>query len=234
MLDIVMIDNDKKRKLVQSVQYGLKLAKDNIESQELPEKNGLGVFSLNYVFKAARIVCKNSFLIAEFQRGPFKTIFLFDETTKTVISYTSKANLKRLINRRRVSKVHYIDALTLLNADFVEPQQLCFFDDSDSVKNDLQRLKESVIAKLGELKPAQYMTISYEINHRAYSLLSISLEMLSVHYASLYHESLNSYISFGEVDQYDSQTTLHPDEWGYKQNKNTSKKLPISLKTNKQ
>lgn len=52
------LEDDKNQLIVRTIQDALFEAKTSINSFELPEKNGIGLFSLNFIFKMIRKNCK--------------------------------------------------------------------------------------------------------------------------------------------------------------------------------
>ena len=151
------LQEEKLKLIVDTIQKGVYLAEVKMGSLGLYDKNGLGLFSLNFIFKALREYTNDEFEIVQFKRGPFEMVFLYDAETKTLITFTSQNNAKRLQQRVAIKKAHYNDAFVLYNAGwFEEPQQLCLF--SDETETQRQKIYQDIFSS--KISPSFFCLIS--------------------------------------------------------------------------
>ena len=188
------LHEEKLKLIVDTIQKGVDLAEVKMGALGLYDKNGFGLFSLNFIFKALREYASDEFEVIQFKRGPFEMVFLYDKETKTLITFTSQNNAKRLQQRTVIKKAHYNDAFVLYNADcFVEPQQLCLFLDETELQR--QKIYHDIECKINSLDISQHVMICYDIKYKSFSLQGIELQMYSPHYYLICREDLRKYIS---------------------------------------
>lgn len=199
---IVEMSNDKKRILVECVQGGLKEFMLRNQAEALKQQNGIGLYSLNYIFKHIGNVDRTLFDAFEFKRGPFEFVFLFDNASQSIITFTSKNVINTLSNRKVVRRPHYNDAFVLYNKNkFEEPKQLCFFENEDTEEDARMKILQDIQVKIGELSPKHHIVIVYDIAYRKFKLKDIWAEMRSEHYYLIAKERLGNFISLDNDNQ---------------------------------
>ena len=187
------LQEEKLKLIVDTIQKGVYLAEVKMGALGLYDKNGLGLFSLNFIFKALREYTNDEFEVVQFKRGPFEMVFLYEAETKTLITFTSQNNAKRLQQRVAIKKAHYNDAFVLYNAGwFEEPQQLCLFSDETEMQR--QKIYQDIEYKINSLDISQHVMICYDIKYKSFLLQGIELQMYSPHYYLIYREDLRKYI----------------------------------------
>lgn len=188
------LQEEKLKLIVDTIQNGVYLAKVKMSTLGLYDKNGFGLFSLNFIFKALREYTSDEFEVIQFKRGPFEMVFLYDAETKTLITFTSQNNARRLQQRTVIKKAHYNDGFVLYNADcFEEPQQLCLFSDETELQR--QKIYQDIEYKINSLDISQHVMICYDIKYKSFLLQGIDMQMYSPHYYLIYKEDLRKYIS---------------------------------------
>ena len=222
------LEDDKNQLIVRTIQDALFEAKTSINSFELPEKNGIGLFSLNFIFKMIRKNCKELFDVFSFQRGPFKFVFLYEKNSKSIITFTSKNNAKNLSHRKMVKHIHYNDAFVLFNDGLiVEPTQMCIFEPKDQSALDKRRIYDSIMNVIGQLEVRQHIMICYDIIAKDYRLVGIESIIYSEHYYLIEKRSLNKFI---EIDNEPEYVPSKKENVNTEQEKKTKNKFGISAK----
>jgi len=198
---LVELSSEKKRLIVECIQDGLKEFQIRNEEEALQEFNGLGLYSLNYIFKQLGNISRDLFTTFAFKRGPFEFKFLYDNETQAIITFTSKNVIKKLSNRVKVKRPHYNDAFVLYNAEiFEEPQQICMFESEDTDEDARIKIQAEIQQKIGELNPKFHIMIIYDIAYKQYLLKDVSAEIWSEHYYPIAKERLGNYISYSNSD----------------------------------
>lgn len=232
---IVELSNHTKRAIVGCVQNGIKEYKEQKKSQGLFENNGNGLYSLNYVFKHLRDLSGMNIKVFPFKRGPFEFVFLYDDESKAIITFTSNNNIQRLSRRKIVKNTHYMDSFQLFNKDYCdEPEQLCMFEPVfESEEDSRAKLLQEIYIKIGELSPKCCITIIYDINYKELKLNDIRAELRSEHYYLDKMERLGNYIN---LDEDDNESSVEADNNSYASDQTKLEKqklLGIAIKEEK-
>ena len=175
--------DNKKRKIINSIQNGLAEAKVKNLSDGLTYENGAALHTLNFVFKHIDKINESSFELYSFKRGPYQQTLIYDKETKTLISLTSQNNINRLKNRNSINRVHYIDSLLLFNDHIPTTEQLTIFDDMpETWQDDRERVKKEIQNLISQKDIKYYMVVEYQIHYKSYSLYGVKSKILSPDY----------------------------------------------------
>ena len=136
---------NKKQSFVNAIQTALMKAKDMHSNNNLTCKNGLALYTLNFIFKELELIRDDTIEVIPFKQGPFEQALIYDNEYKTLISLTSQNNLKRLKSRKFVDRMHYIDALLSFNESLPCDKQMTFLEgDLESFADYKERLKKEI------------------------------------------------------------------------------------------
>lgn len=216
----------KKTELVHCIQRGLERNRLLFVQNNISYRNGAGLMALNFIFESASKLT-DLFDVYSFKRGPFLLTLLYDSSTGALINFVSQATLNRLEKRRKVTRVHYCDALVLNNAKMEEPQQLCLFGD-ESIEEDRKAIYRQIEQTIDNLQPTCHIFVVYDIDHKHFTLRSVKEAVRTIHYYSVFNESWNQFI-LTDVDDVNGADDSTPEEdlFGVE---HTKSKLTISLK----
>lgn len=232
---IVELSNHTKRAIVGCIQNGIKEYKEQKKSQGLFENNGNGLYSLNYVFKHLRDLIGTNIKVFPFKRGPFEFVFLFDNESESIITFTSKNNIQRLSKRKTVKNPHYMDSFQLLNKGYCnEQEQLCMFEPVFESEEDARiKLLHEIHAKIGALNPKCCIAIVYDINYKELKLNDVCAELRSEHYYLDKVERLGNFINLDEDDNESLSRSVN-NSYAFDQTKPEKKRLlGIAIKEDK-
>lgn len=220
------ISEVKKAALVHCIQRGLGRNQLIFIQNNISYRNGAGLMALNFIFESASELT-DLFDVYRFKRGPFSLTLLYDPATGALINFVSEATLNKLEKRRKVTKVHYCDALVLYNAKMDEPQQLCLFGD-DSIEEDRKAIYRQIERIIESLQPTCHIFVVYDIDHKRFNLRSVREAVCSIHYCTVFNESWNQFIET-DVDDIHGTDAATPEEdmFGVE---HTKSKLTIALK----
>ena len=221
------LSEGKKKLLVECIQKGLMIHQLNVETSGLIERNGLGLWALNYIFSEARKL-EDFFEVFAFKRGPFSMVFLYDAETESIINFISKQNLKCLGNRGLVDQTHYADALVLYNKNtYEEPKQLCIFEE-ESESDQRQIIQQQIEFAIMEKQPKQHLFVVYDIDHKRFQLRGVFGAARSEHYFPIFDENWSKYILIDVDDLNGVDSSIPPHNTFGKESKKA--RLGIKIK----
>jgi len=192
---IIDISEKSKQKIVDAITNALNNAEIDHISRGLNFKNGLGLFNLNYIFDELIKISDNDLIVSKFRRGCFESVFVYDMLSKTLITLTSTANIKRLIHRKEVIDPHYIDALLSINTDYEgDSEQTCMFEMNQDWQTERIDLCDTMLSAIKENNIQKYVICEYDIKHKSFSLVGLKCSLYSGNYAKLKEINLAEYL----------------------------------------
>lgn len=220
------ISEIKKTALVHCIQRGLERTRLVFEQNDIAYRNWPGLMALNCIFDSASKLT-SFFDVYSFKRRAFSFTLLYDSATGALINFVSQATLNKLEKRRKVTRVHYCDALVLNNSKINEPQQLCLFED-ESIEEDRKVIYRQIEQAIDNLQPTCHIFVVYDIDSKHFTLRSIKEAVRTIHYYPVFNESWNQFI-LTDVDDINGTDASTPEEdlFGVE---HTKSNLTISLK----
>ena len=167
-----MYINIDRKIFVTAIQKGLTNARNEINASNTLTDNRKHMQKWDYigttVSKAFESQEKYSFIPLD--RGLFKPIMIFDKEEKVLYTIIKKKNFDKLLNRKSVDKIHYIDALLDYNLTYqATPQQLSLFDMenmfSDNAVDKIHDLQTNIETILCSDEINKYITIVIDFNN---------------------------------------------------------------------
>lgn len=205
----------KKQLFINAIQNALMKAKKMHSNNNLTFRNGLALYSLNFIFKELEIIKDNTIEVIPFKQGPYEQVLIYDNEYKMLISLTSQNNLKRLGSRKFVDKMHYIDALLSYNEDIPCDKQMTFFEgDLEKFADNKERLKREIERFISTKEIDYYMILEHKIIYKEFAMLKVQSKVLSPEYALIFSEDWGNYIKpmYDFVLMDDSLTNEAPKE----------------------
>ena len=167
---ILNINIDKKI-FVTAIQNGLTNARNEIYASNTLIDNRKHMQKWDYistaVSKAFEHQEKYSFIPLD--RGLFKPIMIFDKEKKVLYTIIKSKNFDKLLKRKSVDTIHYIDAMLDYNLSYqTTPQQLSLFDMenmfSDNAVDRIHDLQTNIETLLCSDEIKKYITIVIDFN----------------------------------------------------------------------
>lgn len=191
----INLAENSKQMLTEALCNALLDAAVDSNTRNLSFVNGVGVSNLNYIFQALLSIQNEGLFVNRFKRGCFESVILYEVDSKSLVSFTSKANMKRLLNRDEILKAHYMDALLSLNTDFEgDFEQVSMFDTPLNWQEDRLSLCLSLTNKIRNCGINQHYVCEYNISHKEFCLQEINCCLYSSNYIKLCSENLSKYI----------------------------------------
>ncbi len=192
---VFIYSETKKQLIISALQNALIKANDMHSHNNLSCKNGLALYTLNFIFKELESLKSDTIEIIPFKQGPFEQVLIYDNEYKTLISLTSQSNLKRLRTRKFVGRMHYIDALVSFNEEIPCDEQITFFDgELEKFADSKERLRKEIERFISQKEIRFYMILEHRIAYKEFALYQAKSVVLSPEYALIFTEDWSNYI----------------------------------------
>ena len=205
-----MIDDEFSKKIVESLQLGLKRARlaerengdlfDNAKSLRNIDKMMSSLYSI--------ISLDTRYEAKEFYRGSYKLLFVYNRQQHRLYSFMSVQRLKTLINSRNVKdKKNYIFSLMKFNPE--ERQQQVLIPEMDMILNEQEKIQEEVRHIIEEDGEIEYITVLY--NKVGFNLLNVKAVKMSQYAEIISIQDLSDYITVDYEDVYEKSNSEKED-----------------------
>lgn len=162
---ILKIDFDKKG-VISAIQKGLSNAQTEIYNSNTITENRKHMEKWDKINTCVyELFLENDrFSIIPLDRGLFELIMIFDNKEHTLFSIMKKDNFNKLLNRKSLSKAHYIDSMLDYNYLYQEvPMQMSIFDAenmfSESAERQIKDLQTTIESLLLTDTIKKYITV---------------------------------------------------------------------------
>lgn len=200
----IPLSDDLKTKIIQAIYDGYK--NDILDfKREYPLETYNCIPFMKWDFINTNIINRvndEKFQCFKISRGRWKLILLYDKDTKYLYVMMNKNRFEQLQdelqNRINNNKVHYIDALALINKDLNELSknsniQLSFFDDYELREKEIEVLLHNEILKNIDNEVNRLVVISFSVNRL--EITSVIAYILTTELEIVYEENWNEFIS---------------------------------------
>lgn len=170
----IPLPDEYKDSIMEAISYGVK---DDIiqfkKDTNLVTENGLKFLKWDFInTNIARAVSCDRLEWTIIKRGGWKLVLIYDRETKLLYSLMSENNFEILRKRSKIDKVHYIDALSLINNNLKaknQVTQLTLFDINDeNIEMQKEDLLKDILQHInGEVQYYAVITFStkkYELS----------------------------------------------------------------------
>ena len=208
-----------KKKIVSAIQKGLS------DTQIVMSTSNTITYTRKYMEKWDRIhtsinncFCDDErFSIIPLDRGLFTPIMIFDNMEQVLYTIMRRDNFNKKLNRKYLTKAHYIDAMLDYNYPFQKsPEQLSMFNEEDmfseKAKKEINDLHIIIENLLDTDKIRKYITIVVDFN--GYILTSVEAILCSKWLEIIEKENWNEYIvpSFDDIEDNGKENYVHENE----------------------
>ncbi len=167
---ILNISIDSKR-FVTSVQNGLTNARNEIYVSNTLTDNRKHMEKWDYIVTAVKEFFEHQgkYSFIPLDRGLFKPIMIFDKEEKTLYTIIKNKNFDKLLNRKSIDKIHYIDAMLDYNLSYqTTPEQITWSEMdnmfSDNAVDKIRDLQTNIETMLCSDEIKEYITIVIDFN----------------------------------------------------------------------
>lgn len=238
-----MVREEVKSALVNAIQFGLILSKQNRQDRMLSVNNNPWNENLNHVFDLVlKLNGKYELVCFRFNRSGYSLVAIYDKVSKTLFSILSENNLNSLLHKKIEDRIHYSHSFSQLSKEPIKCEQLTFDNiiPSDSKKiNDINDLLEKLTEGFEYKNQVErYCVLQTKINHKESILFNVSAVYLTKNYKiSETDNSWTKYISSNYNDETAGNTFIEIMEDNQEDNEpinELSIKKNISLKDKKE
>lgn len=200
----IPLSDDLKTRIIQAIYDGYK--NDILDfKREYPLETYNCIPFMKWDFINTNIVNRindEKFQCFKISRGRWKLILLYDKDTKYLYVMMNKDRFEQLQdelqNRINNNKVHYIDALALINKDLNELSknsniQLSFFDDYELREKEIEVLLNNKILKKIDGEVDRLAIITFFVNR--FEITSVFAYIPTTELEIVYQENWNEFIS---------------------------------------
>lgn len=203
---ILNISIDSKR-FVTSVQNGLTNARNEIYVSNTLTDNRKHMEKWDYIVTAVKesFEHQEKYSFIPLDRGLFKPIMIFDKEEKTLYTIIKNKNFDKLLNRKSIDKIHYIDAMLDYNLSYqTTPEQITWSEMdnmfSDNAVDKIRDLQTNIETMLCSDEIKEYITIVIDFN--GYTLTDAKAVLCSKWLEIIYENDWKEFItpSYNDIE----------------------------------
>lgn len=182
-----MVREEVKSALVDAIQFGLILSKQNRQDRGLSINNNPWNENLNHIFDLVlKLNGKYELVCFKFNRSGYSLVAVYDKVSKTLFSILSENNLNSLLHKKIEDRIHYSHSFSQLSKEPIKCQQLKF---DNIIPNDSKKISDinDLLEKLTDEfeyknQVERYCVLQTRINHKESLLFSVNAVYLTKNY----------------------------------------------------